>query len=98
MGKELGFIGGYIDAHGTFSFASLTGEAEIERLFHFLAAPAVTDHPILSTLALRHLPEQMGAAAGGVLFFSGGAVAGAHHSAFVVPALAYAYAAQSSLG
>ena len=50
------------------------------------------------TLALRHLPEQVSAAAGGVFFFARGAVAGAHHSAFIVAALAHAYAAQSGLG
>ena len=32
MGEELGFVGGYVDAYGAFSFASLAGEAEIKRL------------------------------------------------------------------
>src|SRR5580704_4868656 len=98
MGEELGFVGGDVDADRAFGFASLAGQAEIERVFDFFAAPAVADDPISLAFALGHLPEQVGAAAGGVFFFAGGAVAGAHHSAFVVAALAYAYAAEGSLG
>jgi hypothetical protein len=41
----------------------------------------------------EHLPEQAGAAAGGVLLFAGGAVAGAHDAALGVAAGADADAA-----
>src|SRR5580692_4944157 len=93
MGEELGFVGGYVDADWTFGFASLAGQAEVERVLDFFAAPAVLDD-----FTLRHLPKQVSTAAGGVFLFAGGAVAGAHHPAFIVAALAYTYAAQSCLG
>ena len=44
MGEELGFVGGYVDADRTFGLASLAGEAEVERVFDFFAAPTVANH------------------------------------------------------
>ncbi len=98
VGKKFGFICGHVDADRTLGLASLAGEAEIERLFDFFAAPAVADDPIPSVLALSHLPEQVSAAAGGVFFFVRGAIAGAHQAALFTTALAHAHAAQSGLG
>src|ERR1035438_2783922 len=98
MRKEFGLVGGYVDADRAIAFASFTGEAEIEGLFDFFAAPAVADDPIASTLTLRHLPEQVGAAAGGVFFVVRGAVAGAHEAAFFAAALAHSDATQRGLG
>ena len=96
--QELGFVRGHVDADRAIAFASFAGQAEIERLFDFFAAPAVADDSISSTLALGHLPEQVGAAARGVFFVVRGAVAGAHQAAFFAAALAHAHAAQSGLG
>src|ERR1022692_3482259 len=90
--KKLGFVGGNVDADRAIAFASFAGEAEVERLLDFFAAPAVADDPIFSALALGHLPEQVGTASGGVLFVVRGAVAGAHQAAFFTAALAHAHA------
>ena len=92
MRKKFGFVGGYVDAYRTLGLASLTGQAELERVLDFFAAPAVADD---STLG--HFPEQVSAAAGGVFFVVRGAVAGAHQAAFFAAALAYAHAAQGGL-
>src|ERR1035438_6222494 len=95
MRKELGFVGGDVDSYWAIAFAALAGEAEIERLFDFLAAPAVADDPIASTLALGHFPEQVGAAARGMLFVVRGALAGTHQAAIFAAALAHTHTAQS---
>ena len=88
--KELGLVSGQVNAHGTIALAAFAGEAKIQRLFHGLVAPAVPDH-----VALRHLPQQVGAAASGVLFVAGHAKARTHYTAFIVAAFPYTYAAQS---
>jgi len=87
--EELGFVGCDIYAHRAIAFASLAGEAEIERLFDFFTAPAVAND-----FTLSHLPEQVGAAAGGVFFVVCRAVAGTHHATFFAAAFADAHAAQ----
>src|SRR5258708_28224730 len=69
--KEFGFVGRDIDTDGAIAFASFASEAEIERLFHFFAAPSIADD-----FALRHLPQQVGAATSGVFFFARNAIAG----------------------
>ena len=61
-------------------------------MFDFFAAPAVADD-----FSLRHLPEQVSAAAGGVFFIVGGAPTGTHHAAFFAAALANTDAAQRSV-
>ena len=91
--EKLGLVCGQVNAHRAIALAALAGEAEIERLFHVLVAPAVADH-----VALGHLPEQVGAAAGGVLLFVGHAPAGTHDAAFFAAAFSYADAAQSGVG
>ena len=97
MREKFGFVGGDVDADRAVALASFAGEAEVERLFDFFAAPAVADDRIFSCWSLRHLPEQVSAAAGGVFLFVRGAVAGAHHAAFVAAAFADADAAQSGV-
>src|SRR5208282_1487252 len=52
MRKELSLVCRYVDAHGAVALAALAGEAQIERLFYLLAAPAVADNRIVSVLAL----------------------------------------------
>src|SRR5579863_162916 len=94
MRKKLGLVCGNVNAHGTIALASLTGETEVERVLDLLAAPAIANDAIFSGLALGHFPEQVSAAAGGVLFFAGGAVAGTHDTAFVAAAFSHAHAAQ----
>src|ERR1700731_2326386 len=64
MREEFGFVGRDIDADRTVALASLAGEAEVERVFDFFAAPAVANN-----FTLSHLPEQVSAAARGVLLF-----------------------------
>ena len=93
VGKEFGLVGGQVHAHRAVALAAFAGETQIQRLFHGLVAPAVPDH-----VALRHLPEQVGAAAGGVLFFAGHAKAGTHDAAFIVAAFPDSDAAQSGAG
>jgi hypothetical protein len=93
MREEFGLVGGDVDVDGAVGLASLAGEAEVEGLFDFFAPPAVLDDRVFAGWVLRHLPEQVSAAAGGVFFVAGGAIAGAHDSAFVAAALSDADAA-----
>jgi len=74
-------------------FCSLAGEAQVERFFHRLILP-----PVFDDVSLRHLPEQVGAAAGGVLFVASDAKARTHDSTFIAPTLAHSDAAQGSGG
>src|ERR1700692_3913482 len=96
MREKFGFVGGDVDTDRAVAFSSFAGETEIEGLLDFFAAPAVADDRIFSSWALRHLPEQVGAAAGGVFFVARDAVAWAHHAAVFAAAFADADAAQSS--
>ncbi len=73
---------------GHSDLAGLATEAEVERLVDGLALEA-----FLAQRAGQHLPEQPRAAAGGVLLFAGGAVAGAHDAAVGLAAGAHAHAA-----
>ena len=86
-GQELGFVGGYIDSYRALGFAGFATEAQVECLVDGLAAEA-----FLAQRAGEHLPEQAGAATGGVLLLAGGAVAGAHDAALGVKAGAHAHA------
>ena len=88
LGEEFGFVGGHIDLHRALGFAGLATEAEIEGLVNGAALEA-----FLSQRAGEHLPEQVRAAASGVLLFAGGAVAGAHDAAYGIAAGADADAA-----
>jgi len=100
MRKKFGFVGGNVYADRALGFASLAGEAEIEGVLHFFAAPAIANDSIPSVFvfvvfvfALGHLPEEVSAAAGGVFFFVRGAIAGAHQTTLFAAALAHAHAA-----
>src|ERR1700686_2727811 len=75
------------------ALASLAGKTKIERLFDRLVLPTVFDD-----VAFRHLPQQVGAAAGRVLFFARDTIAWAHDSASVATALPDSHAAQSCGG
>ena len=98
MRQKFGFVGGDVNADRAIALASFAGEAEVERLFDFFAAPAVANDSIFSSCSLRHFPEQVSAAASGVLFFAGDAIAGAHHAAFFAAALSHSNAAQGGEG
>ena len=103
VGEEFGFVSCDVHADRAFAFAAFAGEAKIERFFYLFAAPAVANKAIffvltLLVLALGHLKEQVGAAAGGVFFFAGGAVAGAHQAAIFATAFAHADASERGLG
>src|ERR1039458_6187786 len=93
MRQKFGFVGRYIDADRAIAFAAFAGEAEVERFFDGFVLPAVFDD-----FSFRHLPEQVGAAAGGVLFVARDAEAGTHDTAGVAAALADSNAAQGSGG
>ena len=95
--EKFGFVGGDVDADGAIAFAAFAGQAEIERVFDFFAAPAVADDGVVAIGILRHLPEQVSAAASGVLFFVRGALTGTHHAAFFAAAFANANAAKSRM-
>ena len=86
--KEFGFVGGHIHLDRALGFAGLATEAQVEGFMDGVAVET-----FLLKRAGEHLPEQMGAAAGGVLLFAGGAVAGAHDAALGVAAGADADAA-----
>ncbi len=98
MRKEFGFVGGDVDAYRAVTLAAFAGEAEVEGLFHFFAAPAIANDCVFSRWSLRHLPEQVSAAAGGVFFFVRDAVAGAHDAPVFAAAFANAHAAQRGGG
>ena len=93
VGKELGLVGGHVYVGGALGFAGLAGEAEVEGLVDLLVAEAVFED-----VALEHLPEEVGAAAGGVLLFAGGHVAGAHGAGLFLAAGADADAARGGVG
>ena len=93
MRQEFRLISRNIDADGAIAFAPFAGEAEVERFFDRFALPSILDD-----VPFRHLPEQVGASAGGVLFVARGAKAGTHHSAVVAAAFADSHAAQRSGG
>ncbi len=93
MRQEFRFVSRNVDAHRAIALATLAGEAEVERFFHGFAFPAVFDE-----VAFGHLPKQVGATAGGVLFLTRDAVAWTHHSAGIVAAFADSHAAPGGRG
>ncbi len=86
--QELGLVARHVGVRRAVAAAALAGEAQVERLLHLLALPAVGDH-----LAAQHLVEQPAAAARRIAFFAGRAVARAHGAALGRAALAHADAA-----
>ena len=89
MGEELSLVGGHVDGDGALGLAGFAGEAEVEGFADLLVCPLVGED-----FVLHELPEEMGAAAGGVEFFAGGHEAGAHGGGVGFAACSYAYAAQ----
>ena len=79
--QELGLIRRHVDVDGAIAFASLAGQAQVKRVEHLLALPAVADH-----IAVHHLEEKMGAPARRVFFLHRRAVTGAHRALFLTPA------------
>jgi hypothetical protein len=90
LGKKLGFVGGHVYLHRALGFAGFAAEAQRERLVDGLALEAF----FLQSTG-EHLPEQVGAAACGVLLLAGGAVAGTHDAALSLAAGSNAYATLS---
>ena len=86
--EKLGFVGGHVHLHRALGFAGFATQAKIESLVDGVALEA-----FVAQRSGKHLPEQMGAAAGGVLLLAGGAVAGTHDAARRVAAGADAHAA-----
>src|ERR1039458_5738996 len=90
MRKEFRLVSREIDSDWAIALAAFASETKIKRLFHGFALPAVFNH-----VAFCHLPKQVSATAGGVLFFARHAIAWAHDSAGVATALADSHAAQA---
>ena len=88
MGEEFSLVGGHVDRDWALGFAGLAGEAEIERLANLVVGPFVGED-----FVLHELPEEMGAAAGGVELFAGGHEAGTHGGGVGFAAGSDAYAA-----
>src|SRR5690348_1328680 len=91
--EEFGLVGGHVHAGRALRPAPLAGQAEVERLAHLLAAPAVAHH-----LPLQHLVEEPGPAARGVPLVAGRPIAGAHDPTRVPPAPADPHAAGHGAG
>src|SRR3989442_9630642 len=85
MRHELGLVRGHVGVRWAVAAATLAAEAPVERVFHFLALPAVGDE-----LAAQHLSEKPRAAARGVALLARAAVARAHGAAFRGAALPHA--------
>ena len=92
VAQELGLVGGHIDVDRALALAAFAGQAEIKRFFNLIVAPAAFDD-----LALEHLPEQVGAAAGAVLFLECDLVARAHRARILFTARTDAHAALQGL-
>ncbi len=93
VGEELGLVGGHVDGDGALGLAGFAGEAEVEGFADLLVLPLLGED-----FALHELPEEMGAAAGGVELFAGGHEAGAHGSGVGFAAGSDAYAAEGGGG
>ncbi len=93
VGEELGLVGGHVDGDGALGLAGFAGEAEVEGFADLLVLPLLGED-----FALHQLPEEMGAAAGGVQLFAGGHVAGAHGSGVGFAAGSDTYAAEGGGG
>src|SRR4051812_6308848 len=85
MRHELGLVRGHVRVRGAIAAAALAAEAPLERIFHFLALPAVLDQ-----LATQHLAEEARTAARRVALLAGATVARAHGAAFGGAALSHA--------
>ena len=86
LGEELGLVGGHVDVRGAVGLAALARQAQVQGVLDLFGAPAVGDGAV--TVAVEHLEQQPGAAAGGVLFLAGDLVGGTHHGAALVVVLA----------
>ena len=92
--EELGLVGGHVDVDRAFALAALAREAEVERVLDALVAAS----RLPSDFALQQLPQQMRAAARGVLLLARDHVARAHRAALVLAARADTDAAQRRAG
>ena len=89
MGQEFCLVGGHVHVGRAVRLAAFAGQAQVERLFDFLAAPELGDR-----FPFEHFEQQMGAAPRRVLFVARDLVAGAHEPAFFAAALPDPHAAQ----
>src|SRR5665213_1242239 len=90
--EELGLPCGNVHIGGALGFAGLAGEAEVQRVMNLLVLPAVADNA-----AFQHLPQQVRAAARGVLLLTRCHVAGTHGGIALFAAEADADAARGGL-
>ena len=93
MAEKLRLVRRHVHVDRAIALAALAGEAQVERVLHFLALPAVVDD-----FAVHHLEQHARAAARGILFLARHHVGGAHRSAAFAPAGADADAAQRGAG
>src|SRR6266567_8244717 len=73
VSKKLSLVGRHVNVHRAITFASLEGQAQIQRLFYVLIMPS-----IVYDVAVHHLPEQMCSPARGVHLFPRDHVARTH--------------------
>ncbi len=85
---ELGLVGRHVNVDRALALATLAGQAEVERLADRLGLPQP-----FHRVALEHLEEQVGAAAGRMHVLLRDHVAGAHRPRILLAALAHADAA-----
>ena len=93
MREEFGAIGGDVDVSGTFGFASLAGQAQVESALDVFIFPGVAHD-----FTLQQFKKQARAAAGAVLLLERNHVAGTHGAGIVFAAFAQADAAHAGLG
>src|SRR5262245_4669239 len=75
VGEKLRFVGSHVHMDGTLSFATFTGETEIQGFFHPFAPP-----PVLQRVTLKHFKKPPRPSPGRVHLLPGNHVAGTHGS------------------
>ncbi len=93
--QEFGFVGGHVHVDRAVAFAAFACQTKVERFLDMFIAPSIADH-----VAMHHLPEQVGPAAGRVHFFARDHVAWAHSvlRAFAVFTAAFSHSHTTQCG
>src|SRR5690349_10554007 len=71
--QKLSLVAGHVDPDGAIALASFAGKAKVKRRLNIFVAPLAGDRS-----PQGHFPEQVGAAASGMLFLASYAEAWAH--------------------
>src|SRR5690349_18649420 len=92
VGKKLCLVSGHVHVDGTVAFATLAGEAQVERVEYFFALPSIANH-----VAVHHFEQQMRTAARGMLFLHRDAIARAHSALLLTAALSDAHTSHGGM-